>query len=87
MCGAETTMKRAIHFSKVFGIVWILVMAAYTVMVYSVGFGIGFLRWRPSQRTMMFIFWAWPVIPALVLAFFWEGAMVIAKFVKARLAN
>ena len=77
-------MKRVTHFAKVFGIVWLAVMAAYTVMVFSVGFGIGFQSWRPSPRTMMFIFWAWPIVPALVLGFLWEAAAPAVRLFRSR---
>ena len=63
-------------------------LAPYAAMVYSVRLWNLVPRVMATlPRVMMFIFWAWPIIPALVLASIWEAMMAIARLVRARPAH
>jgi hypothetical protein len=81
-------MSRATHFAKVFGIVWIIAMAVYMVIVYSIGFGVALPgKWHPSARMVMFIFWAWPVVPAFIVAGLWEALTAIFRMLRPSSAH
>jgi len=67
-------MNVALHFAKVFGICMATFVAAYVFVVFRWGFNVG-IAWgtsHPPMWAVQIVFWLWPVVPALLIAVFWE---------------
>jgi hypothetical protein len=61
------------HFAKIFGISWAIIMALYILAISRVGFAAGWRGQTPlSISVLKFIFYAWPVVPAVFTATIWE---------------
>ena len=64
-------MDRLVHFAKVIGIVWAVVMALYFVEIRLWGFAVGWFGQPPAPLWVLHVlFWTWPVAPAI--AALWE---------------
>jgi hypothetical protein len=66
-------MDRTVHFAKVFGIVSVIIMASYFAVIRLWGSSVGWVDQPPAPLWVIhFVFWAWPVIPAFLVAAVWE---------------
>jgi hypothetical protein len=78
------------HFAKIFGIAWAIITGMYILVVLVVGGGFG-VYWPAQSPPPRFLidlfFYAWPVVPAAVIAGLWELARVavIRRALKQRL--
>jgi hypothetical protein len=67
-------MDRLVHFAKLFGIVWAVITGAWAVVFFrGADFSVGWVgHSRPPMWIFQLLLWAWPVVPALLVAALWE---------------
>lgn len=68
-------MSSPLHFAKIFGTCWAIMMVVYIAVIYRWGFGfsVGFIgRPHPPMWVVQTLFWTWPVAPAFFIAMIWE---------------
>ena len=63
-------MDRFIHFAKVFGIGWAIITGLWAVAFFrGADFSVGWVgHSRPPMWIFQLLLWAWPVVPALLVA-------------------
>ena len=70
-------MTRLIHFAKIFASLWVFLTLVYVVVVARYGFGVHFPG-SPPRWVLWLFFYAWPAIPAALIAGSWEAVRMIS---------
>jgi len=67
-------MDMFIHFAKVFGIGWAIITGLWAVAFFrGADFSVGWVGHSPPPMwVFQLLLWAWPVVPALLVAALWE---------------